>query len=286
MQIAYKCVVAGAVLITPLSFYYFTRSFQVERVQSALAMVGMVILLVAPVSFVAENNAIGGTFFSTFHVGLVANALALPLLLTYIGAVVRSLGTRRILLPGFALASIILCHTLTLLPALLFLAFAIAASIVSRSRVFHLLAHGLLAGLLTLFWTVPFLAFLPESRSGYIVLKLGAGGFVLLASGLALLSYLHMKGRLVGLSLLGGWFLVLTTALLALNYIDLPVHYYRLILYPTLVVPVFAARALPRSWHAVVAPAGLVVLVASWPASSPATSPTRCEVQGATLSAC
>ena len=266
---SFKAVVATAVAATPLSFYFACRGFALSPTQATAGAIWMTALLALPIEFATDNNHVGGTLASTFRIGLVANAFALPLLFFYVGALLRSIRSRHMLLPTLLLAALVLSHLMTALVGLLFMVFLAAAHLRERPVLVHLLRHGAVAFLLVAFWAIPFLSYSGYSDSIRLQLYLGRGAFALIGCGLLAVAWLHSRRTLENNLELSAWFLTLVVAVLLSSSLPVRLHFYRFVLYPVLLVPVLLIKTLPHRHVNSICTAGLACLVLSVVAPPP-----------------
>ncbi|MBI4210034.1 MAG: hypothetical protein HY544_00815 [Candidatus Diapherotrites archaeon] len=159
-EAAFKTVLMGAVMLTPLSFYYFTRSFGFARNTSATIMALMFALL-----FSFPYGNFGSNIHSTFGAGFVAQALAVPFFFFYFGALKRRIHGGGILLPSVLLSLVVLSHALTAVAALLIPA-AFIISDRNRKTLWYIGRHIFTVFLLTAFWVIPGVA-----KIGYAVVS-------------------------------------------------------------------------------------------------------------------
>jgi hypothetical protein len=243
---ALKSIVSICVLLTPLSFYRFARSQDLSVRDSSALMLAMVGLISAPIVYSSGNNFVGGTLSSTFHIGLIANAFALPLFFFYVSSLEIVASRGRSVAASLLLSALILSHTVTAIAAVVYLAIFFTLHLRSREIASAVLRHGFWTLLVTAFWWVPFLEYLDFSQSIEIRLGLGASSFILLMVGLgaALIQYLQPKSSVRPAVLF--YFCAMTIGLLVLNFFPLRFHIYRLVLFPILLVPALCFGLLPK----------------------------------------
>ena len=75
---AFKAVVLLSLILTPLSIYYCARKFDFSKLKSSVIAMAVIAIMMLPDSLVSRV-VLGGMFQATFNVGLVTNALALPI---------------------------------------------------------------------------------------------------------------------------------------------------------------------------------------------------------------
>lgn len=230
IDLAFRVMLALVLLATPISFYYFARSFGFTRNNSSAIMLLMFcILLIFPWDF------FGGTIHSTFGVGLLANALALPLFFFYLGSLKKNYLKGKILPPGILLSLIALAHSLSALAAL----FAMLAFFISRpdkKTLLFTLGHFALAFLLSAFYIVPALAKI-EYASVYQIGSL-ANNLLLLAGAIILLVAVKLLKRENILPLSAFLLLILSFSYVGEEILHLPVHFYRFTAFIYLIVPI------------------------------------------------
>ncbi len=248
---AFKTVLALALLLTPVSFYFFSRSFALSRNSSTAIMLLMFGLL-----FAFPDGDFGGNINATFGAGFVSQALALPLFFFYFGSLKRktdSLENREentrgkkvaaqkkqngkniffwlarffrmeILAPSILLALIVLSHTLSAVAGL-FVPLAFLMARPDKKTFAFLAAHIALAFLLTAFWAVP-----AAAKMGYAAVnQLGnlAWNAELLAAGAILILLARWKNEKALSPALFFAFAILAFALIG-KELGWPVHFYR-----------------------------------------------------------
>lgn len=249
LKVAFKLLVSLAVLATPFTFYWYARSLRLSSHASAVAMALMTALLTAPIVYSLQNNNVGGTLSSTFYIGLVVNALALPLLFLYAGSIHRFASGSRSVAPSIILALLILTHLYTAATAVVYFLIYSAVTVRTWAGLRSIFVHAGLTFLLSVWWVLPFLVQLSYSATARIDLVLGSGSFILIIVGLALVLMLWVRERVRQLAVPVVFFVVVTIGILLLNFLGWQVHIYRLVLVPILLVPIFLLRLLPSRWH-------------------------------------
>ncbi len=228
-DVAFKCVLALTLLLTPVSFYFFSRSFGFSRNNSAAIMLLMFGLL-----FAFPYGDYGGNINATFGVGFVAQALSIPLFFFYFGSLRRSFDSQKLAIPSLLLALTILAHTWTGFAAV-FISIAFFLSRPGTKTALYLGSHLLLAFFLTAFWSVPMVA-----KIGYLAIShIGKMAFSLelLAAtvGIILLAR-RKKERRAHEPLL--FLLAILLACVIGDALKLPVHFYRLTMLVYLMAPI------------------------------------------------
>jgi hypothetical protein len=261
LKFAFKILVALSVLATPISFYYFAKAYTNSRQISSTAMLGMTMLLIAPLIFSNSNNNIGGTFVSTFNIGLVTNALALPLYFFYLGSLRKKFLKNKFILPTILLALIIHTHILTALAAVLYLIIFGLFHIKEKKHFYFFIKHIILTGTLCTWWAIPFLVFLPYSETVKAVIMLGTGGFILIFSGLIFSMIIFMRQMKKNTTLMT-MFLVIVIGALVLNFLNIKIHTYRFVIFALLLVPLFFAQIVPKKY--LISLTVLFLILAGW----------------------
>lgn len=229
VELAFKLVLVAALLLTPVSFFYFARSFGFTKNQSVTAMLLMFSLL-----FVFPRGDFGGNIHATFGVGFVAQALALPLFFFYFGALKRKIEQHEILLPSLLLSLVVLAHALTAVAALFIpLAFLIAKP--NKKFLEYIAKHIALVFLLTAFWVVPALA-----KMDFVVVSqiTGVTDNTLLLSSVLLITIIAAlrKNSLIREACF--FVFALTLFSFAGKELQLPVHFYRFTMLFLLMAPI------------------------------------------------
>lgn len=247
LPIAFQSVVSLAIFLTPVSFYCFGRSIKMSRLLSTAAMFGMSALIFIPVSYSSANNAIGGTLYSTFDIGLVVNALALPICFFYLSLLHSHIPRGRYIWPSIVLGLVVLTHSYTALAAAAYTVVYTTIDGLQGGRWKIILKHVGLSLLLTAWWWVPFIVYRTFSSTIEIDLVFGSASFLFLFVGLGVLVWLVFRNRLEQIKVPAAYFLFMTFGLLLLNTVAWPIHAYRLILFPMLIVPLLFAQLLSSS---------------------------------------
>ncbi|HLC53708.1 MAG TPA: hypothetical protein VJK03_04135 [Candidatus Nanoarchaeia archaeon] len=240
LDVAFKILVVAIVLATPLSFYYFARSFSFSKTVSAVTMLLMYALL-----FVVSDStlgAFGGDLYSTLEIGLVTQALAITLFFFYCGTLEQHMRKGRIIASTLLLSLIILSNVMIAVAAIVAL---VAWSIVRVRSLPQARKAGLHAGisfLLTAFWTIPFLAKLPYSH-GTLIGEFSAS-FLVIAFFIALFCFLSYRKRNAGIAFLALFLALILIIAAAASWLLLPLHPYRwfillLLCLPPLILSIF-----------------------------------------------
>jgi len=153
LDLAFKLLLVITIVLTPLSFYYFARSFNISKNKSIVIMYAMFSLL-----FFFPHDHYGGNMHSTFRVGLVANAIGLMLFFFYFGSLERGFKKKTYVISSVLFSLIILNHVMAAMTASIALIGFTLSKIKSKENIILLIKHGFLTFLLTAFWTLPFLA--------------------------------------------------------------------------------------------------------------------------------
>jgi hypothetical protein len=162
IEAAFHAVVGTAVLATPAAAYRFARGRRASPGSAALFTLFLTTVLAAPPGVLRMENALGGTFHSTYEVGLVTNAVGLVLFLLGGASFPAALARRARLVPAALWLAAGVCNHLVAGAALALLfvgdALARAASTRFPRRVFgRAAATAALGALLAAWWWVPML---------------------------------------------------------------------------------------------------------------------------------
>ncbi len=230
ISLAFKIIISLAIILTPLSFYYFSRSLELSKNKSAIAMAFMFSML-----FIFTSKWTGGDFYSTFENGFVAQALSLPLFFFYFGLLVKKIETKYFVLPSVLAAAVILAHSY----AAICLAIAVIAVLISKRNkksTIYLIKHLILILLLCLFWLIPLI----EESSQLNFFLIGNFAYVveivLISASLSFIAFFLKKENLFIPSL---W--VLLTGLFIFfgqEYLKTTIHFYRMTFFVMLFAPV------------------------------------------------
>ena len=248
LEIAFKLVLSMAILITPLSFYYCARRFKYTELQSVTIAALMTSALFIPYRYITGNYAPGATFVSTFNVGLVTNALALPLLFFYIGALHGAFKTKKYILVSVLMALLVFTHVyIALIAALGFIAYAVIL-LRKKHDILFAAKHILLTFGVTAFWVIPFLLTAGASNFVYIYLPLTKTTIGVILLSLALMGWLIHTKQDEDIFPVISFFFVLLFFVLIGNLMSIPMHVYRLMLLAYLIVPFFLVKALSHKY--------------------------------------
>lgn len=157
-NVAFKLVTVLGVTTMPISAWFLGRSLRVPFPGPALMGIATV-----PFLFERFHTIWGGNIPSTLA-GEFSFSIALSVALVYLGVVATSLRTGRH--RGLAAALLAICALCHLIPTM----FAVAATVVlflmrlQRGRFTLVLASGVVGGLLTGFWLLPFVWRLPYTN--------------------------------------------------------------------------------------------------------------------------
>jgi hypothetical protein len=213
-------------LAVPPAFYYLLRRYSFSDLQAISGVLILVALLSFNLSevFSPESLMLGYTFQSTFHIGLLTNSLALPLLVLYM-LLVRELKDGYVK-PSIMLSLVILCNVFVAVVAFVYLLAFVVSERLYREK--NLYIHLALAFLLSAFWTIPFLAKFSFSRgtSTFQRLDMALSLRILLAAGLVIVLFRRRDKKMLTLHLS---LVFLSLLILASFFADLPLHTNRLI---------------------------------------------------------
>lgn len=238
IQNAAKIVTSVGILLAPIAFYRYVRSLNFSPFASVTTMLLMLALLIFPFSYSSSNNAIGGTMYSTFNVGLLTNSFVLPLVFFYFAALHSRLLRGRSMLASLLLSAIVLTHVYAAMVAIAYFIIFGVVSWKDRGVRRHLVMHVVISLALTAWWWVPFVRYYSASATIGLPLVLGAASFLVLGGGIIAALWLIYRHR-IGRVSVPIWFLLFATvAVVMMNVLHWPIHTYRLILYPFLLLPI------------------------------------------------
>jgi len=259
LNFAFKLVLVTALLLTPLSFYFFSRRAGLDRITAAAAMLAMWTVL-----FLAPEEHLGGNFHATFNVGLVTNALALPLLFFYIGAIMSSVKTKRFAASSALLALLALSHLFTAMVGVIALIATILASCLkerAKTKEFLLLGakHTALAFLLAGFWAVPFVAKSAYARPEWIGTGFAQHAYLLFGLAAAYFAYTYFNKK--EYLHIATFMLLFVSFVLVGNALHLQLHFYRFQLFFYLLAVVCLASLVKKRSYVLFAVAVLLCAV-------------------------
>lgn len=131
IETAYRAVVACSVLLLPLALYRFARGCGATPARAVVAMLGSLAALAATPWMGGGGRAGSGTLFSTYVVGLGANAFALPVWLGFASLLPQALrrGGKSCVAAALLGAAVVLSHLVCGVAAAIFGAVAVLVSI-------------------------------------------------------------------------------------------------------------------------------------------------------------
>lgn len=232
LNIAFKLLTSLSILITPFSFYYFARSFNISKTSSSVVTLAMFSIL-----FIF-NNSFGGDFQSTFEIGLVTNTLGLVLFFYYFGSLIRSCEKKKnLLLPTILLSLIVISHIVVTFVSIIAL-FSIALVKINDKLSFKFfISHTGLAFLLTSFWTLPFIFKINFMDSIKIGLNNNYLSFILIF--VIIYTIISIYKNQKEIFPIASFLLILSFfTLIGLSYLTISFHFYRLTLFFLLFVPI------------------------------------------------
>ncbi|VVC00210.1 6-pyruvoyl-tetrahydropterin synthase related domain; membrane protein [uncultured archaeon] len=229
LESAFKALTALILLLTPVSFFVFAKSFFRQKEEAAAVMLLMYSLLLLP------DWTAGGTLSSTMDTGLIPNALGLVFFFFFFASLKKDFESKKFIASSVLLALITLSHTITLVAALVALA-AFAFVYRKPGGVLGAIKIAALAFLLCAFWALPALAKAEYLNTFYVgwsdsimwllPLSIAAGVYIFLSNGTK--GFRTLAAYIVGL-----------LALIFIGDILLhaTMHYYRLLPFACLAVP-------------------------------------------------
>ncbi|MEM4330852.1 MAG: hypothetical protein QW273_02490 [Candidatus Pacearchaeota archaeon] len=223
LEISYKIIVSLFILLAPLSFFYFLKTWF-----SSLKSTCLTFLMFSLLFKIGEGKWFhGGDFSSTFEVGLVQHFIAMVLFFFYFRSLIEGFKKKKFVLPSILFSIIILTHIVVSFSA----AFAFLALFISKTEskedLFYFIKHALLTLGLTSFWVIPYLAKIEYMNS----VKVGfycPYFFLMILVTLAISIYIGIKKEEDKYPL--SIFLILNIFFVTLfsSYFNLPFHFYRL----------------------------------------------------------
>ena len=256
LDIAFKLILAAALLLTPLSFHFLCRSFGFSQSRSAAAAAAMAALL-----FAFPNDFFGGNIHSTINIGLYANALALPLFFFLFGSLERLVKREKkdgIIIPALLLSAIILSHTVSAIAALVLL---FTYAFLYRKSALHAIAKILsLSLLLSAFWSIPAIA----KYSFATAFPIGEIPFAALIIEAALLYLMILTLQKKTEFYPAGFFVLALMALVffATNFTNSPLHPYRFTMFIVLLAPMALLSLLRNENYALLSAIAAASLIA------------------------
>jgi len=230
LDIAFKLILIVVLVLTPISFYYFSRSLGFSKNRSSLIM-----LIMFAVLFIFPHNHYGGNMHSTFNIGLFGNALGIMLFFFYFGSLIRAIKSKKFILPTILFSLIILSHIISAMVAAILLSALILIYIKEKDKIILFAKHIGIVFLLTSFWTIPFLAKFSWTSAVQIGYDSGVFEFLFLVSTIYLLFVLaRKKKQMIPVAMF--LFFVLAASLIG-KLFSIPIHFYRFSMFLFLMVP-------------------------------------------------
>src|SRR3989338_3111895 len=251
LEWAFKLTIVITLVLIPFSFYYFARSFKWDKLKSSI-----ITLIMFSILYILEQG-IGGSYKGIFNVGLVTNIMALHIFFFYVSILNTSLEkkeNKEYILISVLFSLIILTHIFTALAAFfVFFSFFVYVLWLKREKAMFMCKHLILTGLLTSFWTIPFifkLKYLTSITIGaYFPLLLFIISVLFLILILLVCFYYEQKYIPIIIFLLCLLFFIVGGRLLGIS-----IHYYRFFLFFYLFIPimlVFILEILDKHIHRV-----------------------------------
>lgn len=237
---AFKFVVLLIIILTPISFYLFSRSFNLSKRKSAISMVAMFSLL-----FIGGN--IGGNWISAFKIGLLTHSFGLMIFFFYASFLNKGLKEKKFVIPSFLFVLLILAHIISAFVGAIYLSSFIICNARDKNKLKFIFKHILLVFLLSAFWTIPFLA-----KFGYTsAVSIGNLKYVVLL----IISFLILTTITVWKKETDFYpitvFAILTIFLSVLQLITnlIPIHFYRITLFLLLMLPILIINRFENNYY-------------------------------------
>ena len=156
---SFKLMVTIAIILTPIAFLYFLRKLNFSDTESAFSLLILTTIMIS----IDTSPIPGGDFTSTFLVGLVSQALSIPLLFFYLGVLIEGFRKNNFILSSILLTLLLLTHAFTAIVGVLAASIIFLVSVSSdRTRLSEYLStaffHAVLTFSLAAFWFLPFVA--------------------------------------------------------------------------------------------------------------------------------
>ncbi len=237
IPLAIKSLVALSFLALPITFYFFSRRWGLDELQSGISSLWLTALLFLSGDLFGTWT-LGSDLRSSLNVGLFANSLSLPVLFAFMATFAR--GPGRWKTAGLLLGLLILLHPLSTLIGGLFIGATILCFAWQRKKLqeWKPLIFSLVLGLgLGACWILPFLAYRSYMNPEFAVAPWSASLLLLVFNGLGL-SVAALRG--------GKSVRILSVAyLLLINFIfigilwKIDLQFSRLMTYLLFFIPVF-----------------------------------------------
>ncbi len=240
IELAFKIVFSAAILLTPISFYYFARKLCFRQGKSAAIMLMMTAILFG------TGEAYGGNFLSSFNAGIVGHALGIPILFFYLGSLQQGFKTKKIANSSVFMALLALSNLFAfaagIIMSLLFIIFRI-----NKENLTLYLKHATLSFLLAGFWIFPLLFKIQYSKTLYLppLIRLNniLIGLILILAVLYSI-FLIFKKKSRDLYYIAASLLALSAIVFIGLFFHVGFHFYRLQLIIFLLIPLLLANSI------------------------------------------
>jgi len=159
VDLSIKFLLSISILLLPVSFYYFSKKFGFTDFKASMFMVFFYGFLFIPDRFFAQGS-LGGTFGSTFNVGLFPNAFMIPIFFFALGSLKDQLEKGGFFKSSFLIALASLIHFTGFI--LFVLGIGLVAHNFTKEKFVRVVKIFFSAVALMLFWLVPFVMFSQE----------------------------------------------------------------------------------------------------------------------------
>ncbi len=226
LEAAFKLALSFFILLMPLSFYYFNKAIGLKQNSALAATILMTAILIA-----APPKSYGGDLYSTLGTGLIANAIALPILFFYLRSL-QKIEKNNFTKQSILLALLILTHPLTAIAGII----ANLGQIITQKDKTKIIIKQFIAGAaLSAFWWIPAITTINEAE----VARIGNIENALILLTLFVIIYAVAKAQETKnlYPVLATISLILLFSFLGTSVIEIPTHFYRYTILILLLVP-------------------------------------------------
>ncbi len=237
LPLAFKLVLLIGVILTPLSIYYCARKFEFNKIKSSLIMLLGFAIFFLPEKIISDLWIGGGTFYSTFNVGVVANALAIPFFFFYLGRLNESFKKKKYVFTSIIFSLIVLTHVFTAAAAGIFLVSFMIVKLRKKEDLAFFLRHILLSFLLLSFWLLPFIYKIGYASKAFIQFPVTQLTIASILLGCALVLIIIYKKTAKKILPIISFFFIISILYLSGNIFHLRIHIFRFVFFILLVIP-------------------------------------------------
>ncbi|MEM4391133.1 MAG: 6-pyruvoyl-tetrahydropterin synthase-related protein [Candidatus Diapherotrites archaeon] len=230
IDIAFKIALSIFIILTPIAFYHFSKSIGLKQ-NSALAST----LIMTSLLIIAPPKSYGGDLYSTLGTGLIANAVALPILFFYLGELAK-IQKENYIKQALLLGLLIITHPLTAIIGIIAtISHLIIYSIKEKEKIEPTIKQFIIGALITAFWWIPAIITREEAE----IARIGSieDATMLLGLFLVVLAIAISQKNKAIYPTITTIALILVFSIIGTSIIDIPTHFYRFTIIILLLLP-------------------------------------------------